>query len=139
MPTTPKRLTDPGVTATALIVEDDPWSRSLLAELLTEERYAVLQANSGEEALRIAGEQTPDVILLDLALPTKSGLEVLRELKATTATRDIPVVVVSAYSMRVDESDADHAEALVQKPFDVASLLTTVADVTGARPLAGVG
>jgi two-component system, cell cycle response regulator DivK len=133
MPSTAQKLTQPRDLTTALIVEDDPWSRSLMAELLVEERYEVLQANSGEAGLKLAAEHRPDVILLDLGLPTMSGLEVLRELKAEDRTRDIPVVVVSAYTVHMGESDTDQAEALVQKPFEVASLLRTVAQASRAE------
>jgi two-component system cell cycle response regulator DivK len=104
-----------------------------MAELLVDEQYAVLQAKSGEDALKLAAEHSPDVILLDLALPTKSGLEVLRELKADDTTRDIPVVVVSAYSVHMAESDTSRAEALVQKPFDISNLLTVVARAAGTE------
>jgi two-component system cell cycle response regulator DivK len=136
MPSTVVKPRSIGDATTALIVEDDPWSRAMMAELLVEERYAVLQAKSGEDALKLAAEHSPDVILLDLALPTKSGLDVLRELKADDVTRSIPVVVVSAYSMHLGEVDSGHAEALVQKPYDVSSFLDTVARAAGTDRLA---
>src|SRR5687768_3116478 len=91
---------------TVLVVEDDPWTRTITTALLAGEGFAVVEAKNGEEALRLAKQHTPDVVLLDLALPTKSGLEVLRELKADTSTTAIPVIVVSAYGSLMNESDA---------------------------------
>ena len=62
---------------TVLVVEDDPWIRSLMADLLAGEGYAVVQAADGKAGLNLAEQHDPDVILLDLAMPEKSGLDVL--------------------------------------------------------------
>src|SRR6266702_4000606 len=67
----------------ALVVEDDPWIRLLLRDLLTDEGYAVLEASNGSAALRLAQRQPPALVLLDLVLPEQSGLELLAELKST--------------------------------------------------------
>jgi CheY-like chemotaxis protein len=111
---------------TVLVVEDDPWIRSLMADLLSGEGYAVIQAPDGKVGLKMAEEQDPDVILLDLAMPEKSGLDVLHELKSSKPTRDIPVIVVSAYAMLMMGSDARRADGVIQKPFDLADLLAQV-------------
>ena len=97
---------------TVLVVEDDPWIRSLMADLLAGEGYSVVQASDGKAGLDMAEESDPDVILLDLAMPEKSGLDVLHELKSSKPTRDIPVIVVSAYAMLMMGSDARRAEML---------------------------
>ncbi len=115
---------------TILVVEDDPWIRSLMADLLTGEGYQVLQAADGKAGLELAGEKEPDVILLDLAMPEKSGLDVLHELKSSKPTRDIPVIVVSAYAMLMMGSDARRADGVIQKPFDLADLLAQVEQAT---------
>src|SRR5260370_21353486 len=80
----------------ALVVEDDPWIRLLLRDLLTDEGYAVLEASNGSAALRLAQRQPPALVLLDLILPEQSGLELLTELKSTRATAHVPVIAVSA-------------------------------------------
>ena len=80
----------------ALVVEDDPWIRLLLRDLLTDEGYAVLEASNGSAALRLAQRQPPALVLLDLVLPEQSGLELLSELKSTHATAHVLVIAVSA-------------------------------------------
>src|SRR6266571_5205023 len=94
---------------TVLVIEDDPWTRTITTALLAGEGFAVVEAKNGEEGLKQARAQAPDAILLDLALPTKSGLEVLRELKGEASTQDIPVIVVSAYGTLMNDADAHHA------------------------------
>ena len=75
---------------TVLVIEDDPWTRTITTALLAGEGFAVVEAKNGEEGLQQARTHAPDAILLDLALPTKSGLDVLRELKADAATARHP-------------------------------------------------
>jgi two-component system, cell cycle response regulator DivK len=118
---------------TILVVEDDPWIRSLMADLLAGEGYAVVQAPDGKQGLELAKEQDPDVILLDLAMPEVSGLDVLHELKSSNPTRDIPVIVVSAYAMLMMGSDARRADGVIQKPFDLADLLAQVSQAVDKR------
>lgn len=118
---------------TVLVVEDDPWIRSLMADLLAGEGYSVVQASDGKAGLDMAGESDPDVILLDLAMPEKSGLDVLHELKTSKPTRDIPVIVVSAYAMLMMGSDARRADGVIQKPFDLADLLLQVEQAATKR------
>lgn len=111
---------------TVLVIEDDPWTRTITTALLAGEGFAVVEAKNGEEGLQQAQAHTPDAILLDLALPTKSGLDVLRELKADPSTREIPVIVVSAYATLMNETDVRHAVCVIQKPFDYDDLVSRV-------------
>ena len=122
-----------GEQKTVLVVEDDPWIRSLMADLLSGEGYTVVQAAEGKTGLQMAEEHKPDVILLDLAMPEKSGLDVLHELKSSKPTRDIPVIVVSAYAMLMMGSDARRADGVIQKPFDLADLLLQVEQAASKR------
>ncbi|MBV8717756.1 MAG: response regulator [Chloroflexi bacterium] len=117
---------------TVLVIEDDPWTRTITTALLAGEGFAVVEAKNGEEGLQQARAHTPNAILLDLALPTKSGLDVLRELKSETSTRGIPVIVVSAYGSLMNESDAHHAEGVIQKPFDYDDLVGQVERATAS-------
>lgn len=124
---------------TVLVVEDDQWIRSLMADLLAGEGYQVIEAPDGEAGLKLAKQQTPDVILLDLAMPEKSGLDVLHELKSGQPTHDIPVIVVSAYAMLMMGSDARRADGVIQKPFDLADLLAQVEQAASRRGGASSG
>jgi CheY-like chemotaxis protein len=118
---------------TVLVVEDDPWIRLLMADVLAGEGYAVVQAADGTAGLELAEARHPDVILLDLALPEKSGLDVLHELKRSTPTREIPVLVVSAYANLMLGSDARRAEGVIEKPFGLADLLLQVEQAAARR------
>ena len=115
---------------TILVIEDDPWTRTITTALLAGEGFGVVEAKNGEEGLKLAREHSPDAILLDLALPTKSGLEVLRELKGDSRTHDIPVIVVSAYGTLMSEQDAHQAVGVIQKPFDYDDLVGQVERAT---------
>jgi CheY-like chemotaxis protein len=116
---------------TVLVVEDDPWIRSLMADLLAGEGYSVVQASDGKAGLDMAAVNDPDVILLDLAMPELSGLDVLHELK--NSKPDVPVLVVSAYAMLMMGSDARRADGVIQKPFDLADLLLQVEQAAAKR------
>lgn len=119
---------------TVLVIEDDPWTRTITTALLAGEGFAVVEAKNGEEGLQQARSHALHAILLDLALPTKSGLDVLRELKGEAATRSIPVIVVSAYGSLMNEADAQHTAGVIQKPFDYDDLVGQVERAT-ARSL----
>jgi DNA-binding response OmpR family regulator len=79
-----------------LVVEDDPWIRLLLRDLLTDEGYAVLEASNGAAALRLTERHALALVLLDLVLPEQSGRELVTELKSTRATAHMPDIAVSA-------------------------------------------
>jgi len=115
---------------TVLVIEDDPWTRTITTALLAGEGFAVVEAKNGEEGLQLARQHAPDAVLLDLALPTKSGLEVLRELKGDQQTDSIPVIIVSAYGSLMNEQDASQAAGVVQKPFDYDELVGQVERAT---------
>ena len=115
---------------TVLVIEDDPWTRTITTALLAGEGFAVVEAKNGEEGLRLTRQHLPDAVLLDLALPTKSGLEVLREVKADPDTSHIPVIVVSAYGSLMNDEDAQQASGVIQKPFDYDELVGQVERAT---------
>ncbi len=113
----------------ALVVEDDPATRALETDVLEDAGFNVLQARNGEDALRLAGQRMPGVVLLDIALPTASGFDVLQTLKSRPATSKIPVVLVSAYAGLVHDCERHGADACVQKPFDIEGLVSLVRGV----------
>src|SRR3954453_8076225 len=103
---------------TVLVVEDDPAVRTLIAELLDEAGYAVLEAACGRQALRLAQEYVPTVVLMDQRLPDMSGLDVLEKLRTDAAPRYIPVILVSGLAQQL--VDGDHgADGVLAKPFDI--------------------
>jgi signal transduction histidine kinase/CheY-like chemotaxis protein len=90
------RLVAPETVKRVLVVDDEEIFRYVLRQHLMTPRHVIVEASSGGEALRLARDERPDVICLDLGMPDLDGGEVLRRLKADPATRDIPVVIVTA-------------------------------------------
>src|ERR1700736_5635501 len=88
---------------TVLIVEDNDLNMKLFHDLLDAHGYRILQTKDGMEALDIAREHRPDLILMDIQLPEVSGLEVTKWLKEDDALKAIPVVAVTAFAMKGDE------------------------------------
>ena len=116
-----------------LVIEDERRLAQIVAGGLVEAGYVVDVAFDGVEGQALAVSGAYDVILLDLAMPEKSGLDVLHELKSSKPTRDIPVIVVSAYAMLMMGSDARRADGVIQKPFDLADLLLQVEQAAAKR------
>jgi CheY-like chemotaxis protein len=119
-----------------LLVEDDAAIRESLAECLELEGHAVRATSSGPEALAWLREgNRPRVVLLDLIMPVMSGEDLVKELRAGPATRDLPLVLMTGASPgQVPLSEVD---ALVTKPFELGNLLEVVRRVMGAPPNAG--
>ena len=115
--------------ATVLVVEDNESLREPLVELLTDEGYAVRAAEHGQAALDILQSWRPDLILLDLAMPVMDGLAFLARISAIPAAATIPVIVLSAYIGYLEGTPPPNVVVVIQKPYDVARLLETVADV----------
>jgi two-component system phosphate regulon response regulator PhoB len=111
-----------------LVVEDEPAQAEVLAYNLEAEGFRVSRAENGEEALLQVDESAPDVIVLDWMLPNVSGIEVCRQLKTRSATRAIPILMLSARSEEVDrvrglETGADD---YVVKPYSLVELMARV-------------
>ncbi|MDG3004078.1 response regulator [Paludisphaera mucosa] len=111
-----------------LIVEDEPALVEILRANLEREGYEAIVAGDGVEGLRQAQLKTPDLIVLDLMLPLKGGLDVCRELKANARTKDVPVIMVTA---RGEESDqlvgfATGADDYVTKPYSMKVLIQRI-------------
>jgi len=119
-----------------LLVEDNDTIRGAFAILLEESGYVVLQARQGADALRIAQDQTPDLILMDLGLPDIGGLEVTRRLKAADGTRAIPVVALTgrALDADVEACRAAGCSGYFTKPIDSAHLLASLAHFLEEAP-----
>jgi len=90
-------------THSILVVDDEKQNRFLLTGLFKEDGYQVMLAKNGVQALERARAHLPDLILLDVLMPEMDGYQVIRELKADPATRDIPVIFISALDSADDE------------------------------------
>jgi len=113
---------------TVLVVEDNELNMKLFHDLLEAHGYRILQTKDGMEALQLAREHRPDLILMDIQLPEVSGLEVTRWIKEDADLRAIPVIAVTAFAMKGDEEKMRKGgcEAYLAKPISVASFLETV-------------
>jgi two-component system, OmpR family, phosphate regulon response regulator PhoB len=114
--------------ARILVIEDEQALQKVLDYNLRQAGHEVLSATSGEDGARLAREQRPDLVLLDLMLPDLSGTEVCRALKRDPATREIPVVIVTARGDEVDRIVGFELGAAdyVVKPFSVRELILRV-------------
>jgi len=117
-----------GDTKTVLVVEDNELNMKLFHDLLEAHGYGILQTKDGMEALQIARDHKPDLILMDIQLPEVSGLEVTKWIKEDDNLKSIPVIAVTAFAMKGDEEKIREGgcEAYIAKPISVANFLETV-------------
>ncbi len=113
---------------TVLIVEDEFAVAEALAEFLTDAGYKAVTAYDGEQGLARLSESRPDLVILDLMLPVLDGLGMLERMRAESALRGIPVLIMSA-SHRPDESVS--FSDFISKPFNIDTLLAKVARLIG--------
>jgi CheY-like chemotaxis protein len=118
-----------------LLVEDNELSRDMLSRRLTRRGYEVLTAADGEQAVATAREGTPDLILMDMSLPVIDGWVATRRLKAGPATRDSPIIALTALAMASDERMARDAgcDDFDTKPVDLPRLLEKMERWLGER------
>lgn len=111
-----------------LIVEDNELNMKLFNDLLEAKGYEILQTKNGMEAIDIARERKPDLILMDIQLPEVSGLEVTKWIKEDERTAHIPVIAVTAFAMKGDEERIRQGgcEAYISKPISVAGFVKTI-------------
>lgn len=116
-----------------LIVEDNPQNRYLVSFLLEQQGYELSTAEDGAEALEMLEGDAPDLILMDMQLPKIDGYEATRQIKANERLRDIPLVALTAHSMRRDEQRAIDAgcDEFITKPVDAEGLLALVSRLLG--------
>ena len=122
--------------AKVLVVDDHPINLKLLRVLLESEGYEVLTATDAAEVLALLQTAKPALLLVDIQLPDLDGLELTRRLKRDPATRDLPVVAVTAYAMKGDEARlrAAGCDAYIAKPINVVSFARQVAAALGTSP-----
>lgn len=123
-----KKLDMSAAPKTVLIVEDNELNMKLFHDLLEAHGYGTLQARTGPEALALAAQHQPDLILMDIQLPEISGLQVTQQLKNNDSLSSIPVIAVTAFAMKGDEERirAGGCEDYIAKPISVAGFLEKV-------------
>lgn len=120
-----------------LIAEDHPANAELLKECLTSAGYQVTHAVNGEEAVRLALAEPPELILLDVAMPRMDGFEACRRLRANASTGNIPIVFVTALDSDSDKEQGIQAGAddFLNKPINIFEVLTRVKSLLRVRHL----
>lgn len=114
--------------STVLVVEDSPTQMDVITSCLQKGGLTVVTATDGKEAMSKISSQKPDLIVLDVVLPDRSGFELCRDLKAESSTSGIPVVICSTKSTDMDKfwGKKQGADAYITKPVDQEELLKTV-------------
>src|SRR5262245_57824323 len=118
-----------------LVADDDPQILTMLSIRLSKRGFTVLEAADGLQTLRMAREEKPDIVLLDVMMPGKNGWEVAKELRADEDLQNIGIVMLTAIGERVNEmtSPLYGADAYVDKPFDFADLEAKIKKVLEER------
>jgi two-component system cell cycle response regulator DivK len=107
-----------------LVIEDNERNLKLVRDVLRFAGYDVLEARSGEQGVALANESAPDLVLMDLQLPSMDGTQALRLLRQNPRTREVPVVAVTAFAMKEDRDRALEAgfDGYLEKPISVRAL-----------------
>jgi two-component system, cell cycle response regulator DivK len=111
-----------------LVVEDNEKNMKLVRDVLLATGYSPIEASSGEEALPLAAENGPALVLMDIQLPDLDGAEALRRLRSDERTADIPVLALTAQAMQGDRERflAAGFDGYLSKPIDIDELIATV-------------
>lgn len=118
-------------TQTILIVEDNPVNRKLLVTVLRPHGYRLLTAVDGEEALAVACQERPDLILMDLQLPRLNGYAATQRLKELPETAQIPVVALTAHAMPEERRHAQDVgfDGYITKPIDTRTFPAQIREI----------
>ena len=118
-----------------LVVDDSKTALFMVLTILRKERYELVTASDGEQALEMAASERPDLILMDVIMPRKTGFEACRELKRREDTRAIPVILVTTRGEgeNVEAGFQSGCNDYVTKPINALELLTKVREHMGAR------
>jgi two-component system cell cycle response regulator DivK len=111
-----------------LVVEDNEKNRKLVRDVLTFKGYSIVEADNGEDGVRLAGERLPKLILMDIQLPGIDGIEALRRIRANETTRAIPIIAVTASAMDRDRQQIMAAgfDGYQSKPLNVKEFMAAV-------------
>jgi CheY-like chemotaxis protein len=111
-----------------LIVDDDRTTLKMLEKLLIRSGYSVIPLSLGKEAIRIAKERSPDVVILDIMMPDMDGGEVANILKSEPATKNIPIIFLSSLIKKNEEKSSSRQDGicLISKPFEREELIRQI-------------
>ena len=112
-----------------LVIEDDAWIRTFMRDVLSDEGYEVLEAADGRTGIRLVAECSPNIVLLDVAMPEFTGVDVLHHLRSNRRTRRLPVVVMSAYPRVLPANDESSVAGILIKPIHVGTLLEAIRQI----------
>lgn len=118
-----------------LIADDEEMVRSLVRRLLGK-HYSVVEAEDGEEAVKVAVNQKPDLILMDILMPKMDGLTACYAIKRNQATKEIPIIMLTAVDYELNRKlsqDVMGAQGYITKPFDSASLTSAITKFLGTN------
>jgi CheY-like chemotaxis protein len=116
-----------------LYADDDQDIREIINIILTKEGYEPIIAKDGKEAIDLAKKQKPDLIILDFLMPYMNGMDACKALKKDVETKDIPIIMVTAYSNEKEESLSAGAIDFINKPIDKTDLLLRIRSVLKVR------
>ena len=118
-----------------LVVDDEIHIVHVVAVKLRNNGFEVISAGNGEEGFKLACEEKPDIIVTDYQMPIMSGMEFVEKLRATEATRDIPVILLTARSFAIEDKQKEDLgiSQCLSKPFSPKELLESVEDILYAR------
>jgi two-component system alkaline phosphatase synthesis response regulator PhoP len=119
-------MSDEAPSNKVVVVEDDPAILELLADELRDSGFQPLVLRRGGAVVKTVKEEKPGAVILDLALPDRDGTHILRDLKDDWDAKKTPVIVISAYTGRLDHKGRENAEAVFPKPFDLHALMNAV-------------
>ena len=116
--------------AKILIVDDSFSARRFIAHIVKKAGFEILEADNGEACLKIVKEQKPDIIILDIVMPEKEGIDTILVLKNTIP--DLPIIAISGSSINdtyLSSAKKFGAEAVLEKPFEEQVLLDTIKEI----------
>ena len=124
-----------------LIVEDNHLDSALFGALLESQGHQVLKAANATDGLKLAREEEPDLIIMDVRLPDMSGFEATRTLKAEDATRNIPVIVTSAYGPYADKDELRECgcDAYMPTPIEITGFVNLIHSFLSKPPASKTG
>lgn len=119
-------MSDEGPNNKVVVVEDDATILEMLADELRQNGFQPLVLRRGGAVVKTVKDEKPGAVILDLALPDRDGTHILRDLKDDWDAKKTPVIVISAYTGRLDHKGRENAEAVFPKPFDLHELMNAV-------------
>lgn len=119
----------------ALIIEDNEDNMELISFILKKNGYETLQAETGLQGFKLALQEKPDFIVLDIQLPDIDGYEVLRRIRSSEINGNIPVIAVTSYAMTGDREKmlAAGCSGYVEKPIDPRKIINQIRKITGGE------